>query len=111
MCCTALLHVSCHVWHDAQHPFDHHQLAAAMHLVFLGVQQHLEASGRRHAGQELDASREASARRHARNGQEIRQRNTKTFCALRLHLNPRFQPVIRMSVTTSQELWQPSEVT
>jgi hypothetical protein len=48
------------VRHDAKHPLDQHQLAAVMHLVFLGAQQHLEAGfgRRRHAGGVADTLRE-----------------------------------------------------
>jgi len=41
-----LLHLPREMRHDSQHPFHHHQLAAVMHLVLLGGEQHLEAGFR-----------------------------------------------------------------
>ena len=54
------MHLACQVRHDAKHPLDQHQLAAVMHLVFLGAHEHLKAGfGRRHhAGRNLDTLRD-----------------------------------------------------
>ena len=45
-----LLHLPCQVWHEADHALQHHQLAAMVHFVFLGREQHLEARPRRRFG-------------------------------------------------------------